>query len=485
MLQNKVGEQRLYRLFGRFSLLYFFSIGMSLLHAESFAEFKKSQSDTFTTYLDQSDKTFEKYLRSNWEEYTSHKASPLYTQPKPEKIIFSKKIRLKARGPLVHIRKIDSKEQKGKAKLKTVNVKSKKDIEFDFFGSSLGFTLPSGIQEAKFYPQSKKGINNFFNTLVGIEYEVLLSEIKQKSFELNLNDWGKYLLIKRTSEKIFSNQNDSRLLEWFLFNKLGYSLRVGLANKHIIVMYESKKIIYNTPRYTINKKNFYIVSEYASKGSEKIFTYKQNHPEANKLFDLSMESLPNLEKNLKIKKLTFRENMKKYAIEYRYNQNLIDFMATYPQADYETFFNAPLQEESYQDIVNGLRKYINGKKSSNAINFVLHFVQNAFKYEVDMKQFAREKVMFADETLFYNKSDCEDRAILFARLVKDIFKIAVVGVQYNDHMTTALHIPIKGDTVRVNSRKYVIADPTFKYASIGQNMNKYKLKRPKRFIFLK
>ena len=483
MQQNKVGEQKLYKQFGHFNIVFLLSAVFTVLNAASFSEFKKSQADSFTQYLDNKDKEFNKYLGSNWEEYSSKQAASLYQTPKPNKIETASKINFEKRGPIVHLAKKSMLDGILSNKKKTPSkIRNKKEIELSFFATEVGFDIPSGTRKAMFYPKSKVGISNFFNALISTEYEKLVTAIDKATLELNLNDWGKYLLVKELSEKIFANQDDSRLLEWFIFNKLGYSVRVGLAKKHIQVMYESEKTIYNTPIYTIDKKNFYLISNYGST-SRNVHTYKQNYPDANRCIDLTMASLPNLKKSIKTKSLTFQENMKKYTIDFRYNQNIIDFMATYPQVEYGVFFNTPMQDESYKDIVNGLRKYINGKRTSSAINFVLHFVQNAFMYQDDASQFGREKVMFADETLFYDKSDCEDRAILFSKLVKDIFKIDVVGVKYNDHMATALYVPLKGDTVRVNMKKYVIADPTYINASIGQGMSKYKSLQPKEFIF--
>jgi hypothetical protein len=198
-----------------------------------------------------------------------------------------------------------------------------------------------------------------------------------------------------------------------------------------------------------------------------------------------MESLPRFVHNSMQKTLQFRQYGEEYKIEFNYNQNLINFMSTYPQADYETFFNTPLEASTYNDIALELKKHINSKRASVALNFVLNFVQNAFKYEVDTQQFGREKVMFAQETLYYDKSDCEDRAVLFSYLVRELFNIGVVGVKYKDHMATALYIPVEGDKVRVYSKKYIIADPTYVNASIGQSMPKYKNIKPDSFIKIK
>jgi hypothetical protein len=122
------------------------------------------------------------------------------------------------------------------------------------------------------------------------------------------------------------------------------------------------------------------------------------------------------------------------------------------------------------------------KQASTAINFILNFVQNAFVYEVDNKQFGYEKVMFAQETLYYDKSDCEDRAVLFSYLVTKLFGFSVVGVKYKDHMATAIYIPLKGDSVNIKSKKYVIADPTYVNASVGQSMPQYRSIKPDKFI---
>jgi hypothetical protein len=188
---------------------------------------------------------------------------------------------------------------------------------------------------------------------------------------------------------------------------------------------------------------------------------------------------------MKKKTLSFNEYGNTYNVSFEYNQNLIDFMATYPQADYETYFNAPVDSRTYSAIASDLKKYIDGKKAGDAMNFVLHFVQKSFVYERDNQQFGREKVMFATETLYFDKSDCEDRAVLFSYLIKELFDISVVGVKYKDHMATALYVPMEGDSIKAGQRKLVIADPTYINASIGQSMPKYRSIKPDSLVVLK
>ncbi len=360
----------------------------------------------------------------------------------------------------------------------------KKDVEFDFFGSKLGFDIPQKIKNARFFPTGQKGISNYFDAVASSDYETLLKDIKAVKKSMNLNDWGLYLLVDKIGKKIYKYDDEVQLFDWFVFNKLGYAAKVGLSNGHVISMYYSKKIIYSTPNFRFGKKRYYVISHYNKGNIKSLLSYRQNYPGATKALDLSLHSLPIFEPDYKTKRLTFTYLGKKYDITYKYNKNLVDFFATYPQADYSTFFNAPVDQMTYVSIAESLRKYINGKKAAEAMNFVLNFVQNAFEYQTDQQQFGREKVMFAEETLYYKASDCEDRAILYSFLTKELFGIPVLGIKYPNHMATALYVPLQGDKVRVKNKEFVVADPTYINAPIGEAMPQFKGKMPKDFIYV-
>lgn len=478
---NKDGELHWFKRFGHFSIIFIFLT--TVIFAESFEEFKKSERSSFEQYKDEKDAEFNKYLKSQWEEYTSQYSKPLYKDKKPRVITPSVERKIKSVGPEVNIK---IKKSADKPRIVSVPEKViKKDINFLFFGQAVGFDINDKYKRAKFYPQNQSGILNFFNVLASSYYEDTIIDLQNIKKELKLNDWGMYLLVNQLSKNIFSYPDDIKLFSWFMFNKLGYEVKVGLSGKHIVLMYYSKKLIYSTPNYKFNSKSFYVIANYAKGSVGKVYTYRQSYPQAHKALDLALKELPNFKKDIKHKILTFKQFGKKYTIPFEYDKNLIDFMATYPQADYDTYFNSPMSEITYNTIAQYMKKHLDSKKASVAINFVLNFVQNAFVYEVDQTQFKREKVMFADETLFYDKSDCEDRAILFSHLVKKLFGISVIGVKYSDHMATALYIPINGDSVKANNKKFIIADPTYMNANIGQSMPKYKSIIPDSFIIIR
>ena len=85
-----------------------------------------------------------------------------------------------------------------------------------------------------------------------------------------------------------------------------------------------------------------------------------------------------------------------------------------------------------------LREQLAGLDKKEAAERLLNFVQTAFVYEYDEKVWGHDRAFFAEETLFYPYCDCEDRSILFSRLVRDLLGLDAVLVYYPGHLATAV-----------------------------------------------
>ncbi|MDR1340167.1 MAG: hypothetical protein LBK58_08970, partial [Prevotellaceae bacterium] len=90
----------------------------------------------------------------------------------------------------------------------------------------------------------------------------------------------------------------------------------------------------------------------------------------------------------------------------------------------------------------------------------------------DNKIWGGDRPFFADETVYYPFSDCEDRSILFSRLVRDLMSLKVILLYYPGHLATAVQFneTIPGDYLLVNEKRYLVCDPTYIGASIGRTM---------------
>lgn len=118
------------------------------------------------------------------------------------------------------------------------------------------------------------------------------------------------------------------------------------------------------------------------------------------------------------------------------------------------------------------KENINAGSEPEAAEMILNFVQTAFEYKTDDEQFGYEKPMFPDETLNYPYSDCEDRAILFATLARDLLGLDVILMHYPNHIAAAVcfNSDVSGDSVVHKGRKYIVCDPTFIGAPVGVTM---------------
>jgi len=162
------------------------------------------------------------------------------------------------------------------------------------------------------------------------------------------------------------------------------------------------------------------------------------------------------------------------------NKNLLDFYGDYPESyvnnDVTTrwrfYANTPLSSLAKESLYPSLRQAIKGMNDYQAASLLLNFVQTAFKYEYDNKVWGHDRAFFADETLFYPYSDCEDRSILYSRLVRDLVGRDVVLLYFPGHLATAVNFSesVSGSYVTVDGRKFVVCDPTYIGAPVGMSM---------------
>jgi hypothetical protein len=187
----------------------------------------------------------------------------------------------------------------------------------------------------------------------------------------------------------------------------------------------------------------------------------------------------NLRTDMIERELQFTHQGKRYTLKVPVNRNAIAYYERYPQTDYPIYPMAKGSEATLSSLKSQLRVLLEGQSQADAARTLLNFVQTAFEYKTDQDQFGREKWMMPEETLFYPYSDCDDRAILYAYLVRELTGLEVVGLLYPSHLTTAILLPgVSGDTIMHNGKRYLAADPTFIGADIGMTMPQLKNQAP-------
>ena len=162
------------------------------------------------------------------------------------------------------------------------------------------------------------------------------------------------------------------------------------------------------------------------------------------------------------------------------NLNLISFFDEYPLAfvnnDLRTrwrfYANVPISAHVRKSVYPEFRRLLTGLDELSAVNVLLNFVQTAFVYEYDDKVWGTDRSFFADESLYYPYCDCEDRSVLFSRLVRDLLGLDVVLIYYPGHLATAVKFSseVSGDYITYDGARYTICDPTYINAPVGMTM---------------
>ena len=97
------------------------------------------------------------------------------------------------------------------------------------------------------------------------------------------------------------------------------------------------------------------------------------------------------------------------------------------------------------------------------------------KYIEDRDAYGEEVSLSPEATLAAKGSDCDDKSILFAFLVKRMLNLDVYAIVYpkSEHMNIAIYFPEElkdGEMIIIDEQKYLIADPSYLWAELGEQM---------------
>ena len=137
------------------------------------------------------------------------------------------------------------------------------------------------------------------------------------------------------------------------------------------------------------------------------------------------------------------------------------------------YANVEMQPEVRQQLYPQLKEMIEGKSQLEAVESILNWIQTAFLYQRDDEVWGHDRAFFAEETLFYPSCDCEDRSILFTRLVRDLLGLKCILVHYPGHLASGVCFTeeVKGDYIlEVEGDRYAVCDPTFVIVDENHNI---------------
>lgn len=346
-------------------------------------------------------------------------------------------------------------------------------FSFDFYGLKVSLRTPKTFNSkltiapddiASSWEHLSQG--NFDNTLIDL---LLIRENNQ------LCDWAYLQLLEKFSNSFLLNKNQSTLLTAWLLCQSGYQIRLGHDSTNLIILFASNHIIFEKSYFELDGIKYYPLSKYNTKLQICNVRFEGERPLSlaitkEQIFGQKNSGLRTIKSN----------RFPDVNITVSVNENYIEFYNFYPTSAigenplsrWALCADAPLSEKTKAILYPSLIEAIGNCSKLDAVNKLLNWVQTGLVYEYDDKIWGHDRAFFVEETLYYPYADCEDRSILFSRLVRDLLDLDVALIYYPGHLATAVKFAtdVQGDAVRIDGKRYIVCDPTYFGAPVGSQM---------------
>lgn len=358
--------------------------------------------------------------------------------------------------------------------IQSSNIGQARSVEFTSFGLPLSVKVPAD-REFKLASCNARELSKAWKKLSANEYDVILADCLTIRKEEGLCDWAYLNMLSDFAIQFLGKGDAATFLTAFLFAQSGYRMRLAQGSNKLFLLYGTDFIIYNKSFFEIGDQFYF---PFGGAECQTLQIANIPYPDETSL-SFIMDSEQHFGGSLSEERKLVS---KRYSVsaESRVSEGQIEFFSTYPSAQlgdntmtrWSIYANSPFCETVKARLYPSLKKMIEGKSELDATDILLDFVQTAFKYELDEKLWGIDRIFFAEETLYYPYCDCEDRAILFSRLVRDLLNLKVALVYYPGHLATAVRLPdgAAGDYFTLEDGLYTVCDPTFIGAPVGNTM---------------
>ena len=438
-----------------------------------FNDFKAESERKFKAYQESINRSFANMLSEEWSDYTAETETNQQESPVAPPTYDTAATVAQVEIESSAVRNVPAAESEdvfvrfdGK-----IPPADKTTANFDFYGTTVGIAYDQSILEIISRNNILGQLDDIWLALSETGYIPTLNSLLEARYQMNLNDWGYVRLVNSFANNLTADKNAACVLSWFYLNQSKYAAKLAKTDTQAGLLLPVIQNIYGRNYTTIDHQNYYLFG-----ADLKTFqTYGQNFESAYKFVDLEIRKPINFAPNKKERALSLAVFGIDSSIVVESNQNYIDFLKDYPLTDLSVYFNSAASSELYFSLIPVLKYYLDSLPEDRQLNLLQAFFQYNFPYEVDDEQFGYEKSFFPDEMIAYQASDCEDRSVFYAWMVREAFGKPVAGLRLPGHVACAVKTDtdIKGDFVKMNGDKYLVCDPSYINSPVGRIIPSY------------
>ncbi len=310
----------------------------------------------------------------------------------------------------------------------------------------------------------------------------VVENLMQLARQLGLNDWLTIEMVRTYVDALLPTPTQSTtriVMQQFILSHMGWDVRLARTNKQLVLLVPTQQTFYNQSYLEFKGQQFYIFKDNLNPIDENSTQYASyqlpSGGDAGRIVNLIFNNKGGLQ-------LRSGQTIERHLTDGRLNisvtidKGMMEALRHYPPMDIPHYAQSVVLPTLQANLWQQLRSQLTGRTEHDVVKALLHFAQYAFDYATDGDQHGYEKPYFIEENFYYPKNDCEDRAIFLARAVSELLGLKVHLVQFPGHECTAIHFndpSISGTGYNYNTLQYIICDPTYIGADIGNCMPNY------------
>ncbi len=449
---------------------------------KQYDDFKRKAQKEYSDFRDEANRQYVEFMRQAWQQY---KTLPAIPKPKDEEVkpvVMPEEDRNKPidNKPVVIEEVVTPPAPEPQpvpiAPIKENPQPEEKYVSFSIYGTDCKVRF-NDDKKFTLTDSSNKSMAEAWEHMSGDAYNNTIRDCLELRIRMKLCDWAYLNMLDAMAEACLGKTNEATMLAAFIYCQSGYKMRIGRAGAKLCLLYASEHTIYDQPYFNIDGSMYYVF-----KSKESSLEICEAAMPKEKSMSLYIPATQTLSLDKSQQRTLQSERYPEIKVQAAVNRNLINFYNDYPTSEIGNHFmtrwamyaKTPMDSSTSKELYALLKEKMKGMGKQAAVERLLNFVQTAFVYEYDDKVWGGDRAFFAEETLFYPYCDCEDRSILFSRLVRDIIGLDVILVYYPGHLATAVcfDTDVQGDYILLDNRRFTVCDPTYIGAPVGATMPK-------------
>lgn len=340
-----------------------------------------------------------------------------------------------------------------------------KRVTFKFFGTQADVRFDAA-DKVTLTALAENSIADALEKMTAKSHDNMILDCLEIRERLCLSDWAYINMLNELSRAIYGNDiSSATLLMAYLYMSSGYKMRLAMNDTRLYMLYASRHYVYEQPYFVVDGVNYYCIEPLPFQLEICKASFDEETPLSLVVTDEQHFAFEPAQMH-SITSVDYPD----FVVDVIVNKNNLDFYGTVPSSmigdniytRWAIYANTPMDTKITDKLYPELKRMLSGLSELDAANRILNLVQTGFEYRRDEELWETDRVFFPDECLYYSSNDCDDRSVLFSRLVRDVMGLDAVLVFVPGHVLVGVEFntDVKGGHITLGDRKFTLCEPT-------------------------